>query len=64
MAGVEQRDAGVAGGLVTSHTTSAALGLGVLVTAFDAAGSATDGPRALLAERVPPPACSWLSRSP
>jgi predicted MFS family arabinose efflux permease len=53
MAGVEPRDAGVDGGLVNvAHHLGGALGLGVLVTVFDAAGSAAGGPRALLAERV------------
>ena len=46
MAGVEPRDAGVAGGLVNvSHHLGGALGLGILVTVFDAAGSAGDGPQ-------------------
>ena len=53
MAGVEPRDAGVAGGLVNvAHHLGGALGLGILVTIFDAAGSASGGTRALLADRV------------
>ena len=53
MAGVPARDAGVAGGLVNvSHHLGGALGLGILVTVFDAAGSPGDGPAALLADRV------------
>ncbi len=53
MAGVQPRDAGVAGGLVNvSHHLGGALGLGILVTVFDAAGSPGDGPAALLADRV------------
>jgi hypothetical protein len=53
MAGVQPRDASVAGGLVNvAHHLGGALGLGILVTVFDAAGSASDGPQALLANRV------------
>jgi hypothetical protein len=53
MAGVAAKDAGVAGGLVNvSHHLGGALGLGVLVTVFDAAGAAGEGPRELLASRV------------
>ena len=53
MAGVEARDAGVAGGLVNvAHHLGGALGLGVLVTVFDAAGAPGDGPHELLAHRV------------
>src|SRR3954469_5285546 len=53
MAGVAARDAGVAGGLVNvAHHLGGALGLGILVTVFDAAGARGDGPRALLADRV------------
>jgi predicted MFS family arabinose efflux permease len=52
LAGVEPRDAAVAGGLVNvAHHLGGALGLGVLVTAFDAAG-AGDHARELLAGRV------------
>src|SRR5205814_834476 len=44
MAGVPPRDAGVAGGLVNVfHHLGGALGLGILVTVFDAAGSPGDG---------------------
>jgi hypothetical protein len=43
----------VAGGLVNvAHHLGGALGLGFLVTVFDAAGAAGDGPRELLAHRV------------
>jgi EmrB/QacA subfamily drug resistance transporter len=53
MTGVHARDAGVAGGLVNvAHHTGGALGLGVLITVFAAAGTAAHGPRALLADRV------------
>ncbi|HET6548571.1 MAG TPA: MFS transporter [Solirubrobacter sp.] len=53
MAGVAAQDAGVAGGLVNvAHHLGGALGLGVLVTVFDAAGTAGDGPPELLAHRV------------
>ena len=52
MAGVSPQDAGVAGGLVNvAHHLGGALGLGVLVTVFAAAGAGAHG-RALLAERV------------
>ena len=53
MAGIAAKDAGVAGGLVNvAHHLGGALGLGILVTVFDAAGAAGDGPRELLAHRV------------
>ena len=53
MAGVAAEDAGVAGGLVNvAHHLGGALGLGILVTVFDAAGAAGDGPHELLAHRV------------
>jgi hypothetical protein len=53
MAGVAAKDASVAGGLVNvAHHLGGALGLGVLVTVFDAAGTAGDGPHELLAHRV------------
>jgi MFS family permease len=53
MAGVAAQDAGVAGGLVNvAHHLGGALGLGVLVTVFDAAGAVGDGPHELLAHRV------------
>jgi predicted MFS family arabinose efflux permease len=53
MAGVAAKDAGVAGGLVNAtHHLGGALGLGILVTVFDAAGAAGDGPHELLADRV------------
>jgi EmrB/QacA subfamily drug resistance transporter len=53
MAAVEPRDAAVAGGLVNvSHHLGGAIGLGILVTVFDAAGSASEPARALLADRV------------
>src|SRR4051794_8197644 len=53
MAVVQPRDAAVAGGLVNvAHHLGGALGLGILVTVFDAAGSRSDGPQALLADRV------------
>jgi hypothetical protein len=43
----------VAGGLVNvAHHLGGALGLGILVTVFDAASAAGDGPRELLAHRV------------
>ena len=43
----------MAGGLVNvAHHLGGALGLGILVTIFDAAGAAGDGPRELLAHRV------------
>ena len=51
MAGVDTRDAGVAGGLVNvSHHTGGALGLGLLITIFAAAGRGAR--QALLADRV------------
>jgi hypothetical protein len=53
MAGVEHGDAGIGGGLVNvAHHRGGAFGLGILVTFFDAAGSAAEGPRQLLADRV------------
>jgi EmrB/QacA subfamily drug resistance transporter len=53
MAGVAPPDAGVAGGLVNvAHHLGGALGLGILVTVFDAAGAVGDGPHELLAHRV------------
>jgi Major Facilitator Superfamily len=53
MAGVQPRDAAVAGGLVNvAHHLGGALGLGILVTVFDAAGSHADGSQVLLAHRV------------
>jgi EmrB/QacA subfamily drug resistance transporter len=53
MAGVQARDAGVAGGLVNvAHHLGGAIGLGILVTVFAAAGSATGSAQALLADRV------------
>ena len=53
MAGVQPQDAAVAGGLVNvAHHLGGALGLGILVTVFDAAGSRVHGPQALLAHRV------------
>jgi len=53
MAGVAPQDAGMAGGLVSvAHHLGGALGLGILVTVFDAAGSGAHGPRDLLAQRV------------
>jgi EmrB/QacA subfamily drug resistance transporter len=52
MAGVQPRDAGVAGGLVNvAHHLGGALGLGILVTVFDAAGTGAHR-RDLLADRV------------
>jgi predicted MFS family arabinose efflux permease len=52
MAGVAARDAGVSGGLVNvAHHTGGALGLGILVTVFAAAGGGAHGPQ-LLADRV------------
>jgi EmrB/QacA subfamily drug resistance transporter len=52
MAGVAPQDAAVAGGLVNvAHHLGGALGLGILVTVFDAAGGAAHG-RDLLADRV------------
>ena len=53
MAGVTPRDAGAAGGVVNvAHHIGGAFCLGVLVTVFEAAGSATDEARDLLADRV------------
>jgi EmrB/QacA subfamily drug resistance transporter len=53
MAGVAPEHAGAAGGLVNVvHHLGGALGLGVLVTIFAAAGSGAHGPRELLAERT------------
>lgn len=53
MAGVEPRDAGVAGGLVNvAHHLGGAVGVGILVTVFDAAGSPSEGAQTLLAHRV------------
>jgi EmrB/QacA subfamily drug resistance transporter len=53
MAGVAPKDAGVAGGLVNvAHHLGGAVGLGILITVFDAAGSGAHGPRELLADRV------------
>jgi predicted MFS family arabinose efflux permease len=53
MAGVAREDAGVAGGLVNvAHHTGGALGLGILVTIFAAAGAGARSPHALLADRV------------
>ena len=53
MAGVGAQDAGVAGGLVNvAHHIGGALGLGILVTVFAAAGSGAHSARELLAQRV------------
>jgi EmrB/QacA subfamily drug resistance transporter len=53
MAGVENRDAGIAGGLINvAHHLGGALGLGVLITVFTAAGAGAHGTRDLLAQRV------------
>lgn len=53
MAGVAPKDAGVAGGQVNvAHHTGGALGLGILVTVFAAAGAGAHGPQQLLADRV------------
>ena len=53
MAGVAGEDAGAAGGVVNvAHHLGGAVGLGILVTVFDAAGTEADGARALLAERT------------
>jgi EmrB/QacA subfamily drug resistance transporter len=53
MAAVAPEDAGAAGGVVNvAHHLGGALGLGILVTVFAAAGSGADGPRELLAQRV------------
>jgi len=52
LAGVDARDAGVAGGLVNAfHHIGGAFGLGVLITIFAAAGNGAHG-HALLADRV------------
>jgi EmrB/QacA subfamily drug resistance transporter len=52
MAGIDARDAGVAGGLVNVfHHIGGALGLGILMTLFAAAGTGTHG-HVLLADRV------------
>lgn len=53
LAGVNRQDAGVAGGLVNvAHHTGGALGLGILVTIFAAAGAGAHTPHQLLADRV------------
>jgi hypothetical protein len=53
MAGVPARDASAAGGLVNvTHHLGGAVGLGILVTIFNAAGSGAHGPEQLLAHRV------------
>jgi EmrB/QacA subfamily drug resistance transporter len=53
MSGVASADAGAAGGVVNVvHHLGGAVGLGILVTVFDAAGSADAGARELLADRV------------
>jgi hypothetical protein len=53
MAGVADRDAGIAGGLINvAHHLGGALGLGVLITVFTAAGAGAHGARDLLAQRV------------
>ena len=53
MSGVESRDAGVAGGLVNvAHHLGGAIGLGILITVFAAAGTPSDSAPELLAERV------------
>jgi formate hydrogenlyase subunit 4 len=53
MAGVTPMDVGAAGGLVNvAHHLGGAVGLGILVTVFAAAGTATHNSRDLLAERV------------
>ena len=53
MAGVAPKDAGVAGGLVNvAHHIGGALGLGILVTVFAAAGSGAHSARELLAQGV------------
>jgi len=53
MAGVGADDAGVAGGLVNvAHHIGGALGLGILVTVFAAAGAGAHSARELLAQRV------------
>ncbi|KJR44341.1 transmembrane efflux protein [Desulfosporosinus sp. I2] len=51
--GVASKDAGAASGLVNvAHQLGGSLGLGILVTVFAAAGSATLDARDLLAHRV------------
>jgi hypothetical protein len=53
MAGVATEDAGAAGGVVNvAHHLGGAVGLGILVTVFAAAGAGADGPQELLAQRV------------
>lgn len=53
IAGVTKEDAGAASGLVNvAHRLGGSLGLGILVTVFAAAGSATLGAQQLLAVRV------------
>ena len=53
MAGVDPQDASVAGGLVNvAHHLGGALGLGILVTVFDATGAGAHGAQELLAHRV------------
>lgn len=53
MAGVDHRDAGVAGGLINvAHHLGGALGLGALITVFAAAGAGAHGARDVLAQRV------------
>ena len=53
IAGVTKDDAGAASGLVNvAHQLGGSLGLGILVTVFAAAGSATMAPAQLLAARV------------
>jgi EmrB/QacA subfamily drug resistance transporter len=53
IAGVTKDDAGAASGLVNvAHQLGGSLGLGILVTVFAAAGSATMAPAQLLATRV------------
>lgn len=48
MAGVAPKDAGIAGGLINvAHHTGGALGLGILVTVFAAAGTGAHGPQQL-----------------
>ena len=44
--------AGIGGLVNVAHHLGGALGIGDLETVFDAAGTASDGPRALLADRV------------
>ncbi len=65
--GVQPRDAAVAGGLVNvAHHLGGALGLGILVTVFDAAPLTTPRHFSPTASRPPspPPASSSRSRSP